>query len=138
MLRLIPIIALTLGTMAFAKIAKAQIADLKGQEPLTILEGSEWGPENGMDQFVLFMSGGDIAGFAGCNNFFGTYEQTGQKLTFGPLITTKKTCESVMGAEDAFLAALQSTRSFEASHKEINLINEDGRIALSMRRRDWD
>ncbi len=138
MFRIFAILAVTLGTLALAKISKAQIADLKGQEPLTTLEGSEWGPENGMDQFVLFMSGGDLAGFAGCNNFFGTYEQDGETLTLGPLITTKKMCDGVMGSEGAFLAALQSARSFEASHLEINLINEAGRVALSMRRRDWD
>jgi len=70
---------MTLGALAFTKIAQAQIADLKGQEPITTLEGTEWGPENGIGQFVQFLSGGDLAGWAGCNSFFGTYEQNGNQ-----------------------------------------------------------
>jgi len=69
MIRILSIGLMTLGALAFAKIAKAQIADLKGQEPLTNLEGTEWGPENGVGQFVQFLSGGDLAGWAGCNSF---------------------------------------------------------------------
>ena len=43
-----------------------------------------------------------------------------------------------MGAEEAFIAALENARGFEASHKEINILDEYGEVALSMRRRDWD
>jgi len=72
MIRILSIGLMTLGALAFAKVAKAQIADVKGQEPLTNLEGTEWGPENGIGQFVQFLSNGDLAGWAGCNSFFGT------------------------------------------------------------------
>lgn len=137
MIRILSIGLMTLGALAFAKIAKAQIADLKGQEPLTTLEGTEWGPENGMDQFVQFLSNGDLAGHAGCNSFFGTYEQNGKALKIGSMVTTKKACEN-LGMEQAFLAALTSARSFEASFKEMNILDENNEVALSMRRRDWD
>jgi len=137
MIRIASVVLMTLGTLAFAKIAKAQIADLKGQEPLTNLEGTEWGPENGVGQFVQFLSGGDLAGWAGCNSFFGTYEQTGNELKIGSMVMTKKACEN-LGMEQAFIAALESARGFEASHKEINILDENNEIGLSMRRRDWD
>jgi len=137
MIRIASIVLITLGSLAFAKIAKAQIADLKGQEPLTNLEGTEWGPENGMGQFVQFLSGGDLAGWAGCNSFFGTYEQDGNELKIGSMVMTKKACEN-LGMEQAFIAALESARGFEASHKEINILDENNQIGLSMRRRDWD
>ena len=136
--RLLSLALMTVGAMAVSKIAKAQIADLKGQEPLTTLEGSEWGPDNGIDQFVQFISDGDLAGSGGCNNFFGTYEQTENKLKIGSLIKTKKSCPDIMGAEEAFIAALENARGFEASQKEINILDEYGEVALSMRRRDWD
>ncbi|WP_034388030.1 META domain-containing protein [Hellea balneolensis] len=137
MIRLISIGLMTLGALAFTKIAKAQIADLKGQEPLTNLEGTEWGPENGMGQFVQFLSGGDMAGYAGCNSFFGTYEQNGNSLKIGSMVMTKKACEN-LGMEQAFIAALESARSFEASAKEMNILDENNEVGLSMRRRDWD
>jgi len=128
---------MTLGALAFAKMAKAQIADLNGQEPLTSLEGTEWGPENGVGQFVQFLSGGDLAGYAGCNSFFGTYEQNGNELKIGSMVMTKKACEN-LGMEQAFIAALESARSFEASAKEMNILDENNEVGLSMRRRDWD
>lgn len=137
MIRILSIGLMTLGALAFAKIAKAQIANLQGQEPLSNLEGTEWGPENGMGQFVQFLSGGDLAGYAGCNSFFGTYEQNGDKLKIGSMVMTKKACEN-LGMEQAFIAALTSARGFEASFKEMNILNENNEIGLSMRRRDWD
>mgnify|MGYP000250564626 CR=1 FL=1 len=137
MLRILTIGLMTVGALAFAKIAKAQIADLKGQEPLTNLEGTEWGPENGVGQFVQFLSNGDLAGYAGCNSFFGTYEQNGNQLKIGSMVTTKKACEN-LGMEQAFLAALETARGFEASAKEMNILDENNEVGLSMRRRDWD
>ncbi len=137
MIRILSIGLMTFGALAFAKIAKAQIANLKGQEPLTNLEGTEWGPENGIGQFVQFLSNGDLAGWAGCNSFFGTYEQNGNELKIGSMVVTKKACED-LGMEQAFLAALESARGFEASHKEMNILDENNEVGLSMRRRDWD
>ena len=137
MLRILSIGLMTLSALALAKIAKAQIADVTGQEPLTTLEGTEWGPENGIGQFVQFLSGGDLAGWAGCNSFFGTYEQNGNQLKIGSMVKTKKTCEN-QGMEDAFIAALETARGFEASAKEMNILDENNEVGLSMRRRDWD
>lgn len=137
MIRLVSIGLMALGALAFTKIAKAQIADLQGQEPLTNLEGTEWGPENGMGQFVQFLSDGDMAGYAGCNSFFGTYEQNGNSLKIGSMVMTKKACEN-LGMEQAFIAALESARSFEASFKEMNILDKNNEVGLSMRRRDWD
>jgi len=137
MIRILSIGLMTLGALAFAKMAKAQIADVSGQEPLTNLEGTEWGPENGVGQFVQFLSNGDLAGYAGCNSFFGTYEQNGNELKIGSMVTTKKACEN-LGMEQAFIAALKSARGFEASFKEMNILDENNEVGLSMRRRDWD
>ena len=137
-IRILSLALITVGAMAISKIAKAQIADLKGQEPLTTLAGSEWGPDNGMGQFVQFLSDGDLAGHGGCNQFYGTYEQDGPVLKIGSLVMTKKTCPDVMGAEEAFIAALETARGFEASAKEMNILDENGEVALSMRRRDLE
>jgi len=40
--------------------------------------------------------------------------------------------------EEAFLAALETARAFEASAKEMNILDENNEVGLSMRRRDWD
>lgn len=54
------------------------------------------------------------SGFAGCNNFFGSYELDGSSLKFGPLGSTRMLCEGVSGnVEIRFMQALEQTRTWE-------------------------
>ena len=53
------------------------------------------------------------------------------------MVVTKKECEN-LGMEQAFIAALETARGFEASHTEMNILDENNEIGLSMKRRDWD
>ncbi|WP_371397492.1 META domain-containing protein [Fretibacter rubidus] len=135
MLRPIPLLLATLALTACMKVSK----NIKAASPLPSLVGSEWAPEQSGDveQFVGFKSGGEIIGHGGCNRFFGTYEQTGDTLTIGPLASTKMACPH-LGAESAFLGALQDARSVEATHLKLLLKNEAGETLLTLRRRDWD
>ncbi len=135
MLRPFPILLLTLALSACVKVAK----NVQAQTPLTALAGSEWGPEgeNGDNQFVAFKSGGEVIGHGGCNRFFGTYQQSGEVLTFGPLASTKMACPN-LSDEQAFISALQSARRIEATHLRLVLKGEDGEPLLTLLRRDWD
>lgn len=134
-----PVILIGLALTACVKAAKTA----KAQAPLAVLEGSEWAPELeagaglGADMFVAFKSGGDVIGHGGCNRFFGSYEHSGNTLTFGPLASTRMACQDMSG-ERAFMQALQSTRTIEATHLRLVLLGEDGSPILSLRRRDWD
>jgi len=135
MLRPFPILLITLALSACVKVAK----NVKAQSPLTSLAGSEWGPEgpNSEDQFVAFKTGGEVIGHGGCNRFFGTYDQSGDALTFGPLASTKMACPNLQQEQD-FMQALQSAREIEATHMRLILKGEDGLPVLTLRRRDWD
>lgn len=135
MLRPFPILLLTLALSACVKVAK----NVQAQSPLSVLAGSEWGPEgaNADDQFVAFKTGGEVIGHGGCNRFFGTYNQEGDALTFGPLASTKMACPNLQ-QEQAFLSALQSARQIEATHMQLILKGENGQPLLTLRRRDWD
>ena len=135
MLRPFPILLVTLALSACVKVAK----NVKAQSTLSVLAGSEWGPDNanGSDQFVAFKTGGEVIGHGGCNRFFGSYDQSGDSLTFGPLASTKMACPN-LGEEQAFMQALQSARSIEATHLRLVLKGEDGAPVLTLRRRDWD
>lgn len=135
MLRPFPILLVTLALSACVKVAK----NVKAQSTLSVLAGSEWGPDNanGSDQFVAFKTGGEVIGHGGCNRFFGSYDQNGDSLTFGPLASTKMACPN-LGEEQAFMQALQSARSIEATHLRLVLKGEDGTPVLTLRRRDWD
>ena len=131
-----PIIPLALGAMAVVGCAKV-VSDAKKTQPLTSLAGSEWGFAD-TTQFIAFKSKGEVIGFGGCNNFFGSYVQDGQALTFGPLASTKKFCKGLMKGESSFLQSVQATRQYEATHLEMSFIGENGDVLLKLRRKDWD
>ncbi|WP_409432146.1 META domain-containing protein [Litorimonas sp. RW-G-Af-16] len=134
-LRILGTVALSVGLAACTKA----VTDHQAKRPLSDLAGSEWGPaDNAQDQFVAFKTAGEIIGSGGCNNFFGNYEQDGDKLTIGALASTRKMCPSGMEAEADFLARLQEARRIEATHKTLVIYDESGDMILELQRRDWD
>ena len=135
MLRPFPILLVTLALSACVKVAK----NIKAQSPLASLAGSEWGLEGSStsDQFVAFKDGGEVIGHGGCNRFFGSYDQNGDDLKFGPLASTKMACPN-LDEEQAFMSALQSARQIEATHLRLVLKGETGEPVLILKRRDWD
>jgi heat shock protein HslJ len=63
---------------------------------------------------ISFSGDGTVSGIGGCNTFSGTYTVDGSKLTFGALSSTKKACgDTVDTVEQAYLAALQATQTYE-------------------------
>lgn len=135
------LIPLALGALVVAGCTKA-VTEIRKAQPLTTLEGSEWGPlDNAVaDQFVGFKANGEIVGNGGCNNFFGQYTQEGTALTIGALASTKKMCadRDVMESEAAFMQLLQDTRRADGTHKALTLYGADDGILMQLRRRDWD
>lgn len=111
-----------------------------GERPLASLVGTEWGPVQGdLDQFVAFKSDGDVVGSGGCNNFFGSFTQTGRLVSFGPLASTRKACpQPVMNAERDFLQLLEQVRAVDATFKKLTLYGDNDQVLATLRRRDWD
>ena len=136
MLRPLPILIAGFLLTACVKMASAN----KKAIPMTVLAGSEWEPSSPLstrEQFVAFKSDGAINGHAGCNRFFGQYEQDGIILKVGPLASTKMACDA-MKAEHEFMQALQNTRTMDLSHMQLSLLGEQGEVLMQLRRRDWD
>ncbi|MDX1413703.1 MAG: META domain-containing protein, partial [Candidatus Promineifilaceae bacterium] len=71
---------------------------------------------------------GQIAGSAGCNNYFGTYELNGDALSIGPTGSSMRFCEpeEVMLQETAYLALLSTVTSYEIAGDQLQLKNEAG------------
>ncbi|MGB6231680.1 MAG: META domain-containing protein [Litorimonas sp.] len=108
--------------------------------PLDTLVGTEWGmADDEVDRFVAFKPGGEVVGNGGCNNFFGSFTQSGRVVTFGPLASTRKVCpDPVMQAERDWLDLLGRVRAVDATRLELRLFGEDGSELAVLRRRDWD
>ena len=65
-------------------------------------------------------------GFAGCNNFSGTFETTGSQISLSALMTTRKACVDIMSAEVQFLAVLEQATSFIISEEALTFSNKAG------------
>lgn len=72
----------------------------------------------------------NVHGFSGCNNFTGTFELDEDRLTFGPLASTRKTCFGGMEQEHAFLGALGATERYEIQGQNLALFG-DGEEAVA-------
>ena len=78
---------------------------------------------------ITFAEDGRVFGFAGCNNFTGTYQITDQQLTMGPLAVTKKACiEAIDKQENRFVATLSDINEFHIAENGVLRLNAaDGR-----------
>ena len=112
--------------------------------PANPLEG-EWnvtGYNNGKEAVVSPVSGTTltaiftadaVSGSAGCNDYNGAYTLDGDKVTIGPLATTRKACEpAVMDQEAAFLTALQTPATVEQNGGVVTLRAADGATQVTL------
>ncbi|MBG0791745.1 MAG: META domain-containing protein [Desulfovibrionaceae bacterium] len=80
--------------------------------------GKKWMVENlysrdvaGADLTIEFFADGTVKAFGGCNQMTGTYTLDGDKLTFGPMASTKKSCGAALDEQEysfsTFLAIVE-------------------------------
>lgn len=70
-----------------------------------------------------FGADGTVSGNATCNTYNGSYATDGDKLTIGPLATTRMACASdeLNAQEMQYLAALQNAATFEISNGTLTI-----------------
>jgi putative lipoprotein len=80
---------------------------------------------------------GKVTGSGGCNRISGRAEVQGERITFGPMISTKMACPpAIMDQESKFLAALGDVQRFkvDAGKGKLILFNGTGRPILVLTR----
>ena len=86
-----------------------------------ILSGTVWlvediagrGVIDNAQATIRFEADARVSGRTGCNRFNGTATIEGNKVTFGPLATTRRACvPALMDQEKRFLKAVGEVRSF--------------------------
>lgn len=91
-------------------------------------------PPTQTEPFLVF--GGEpgrVVGSGGCNRLAGPYEQSGDKLTFGPLASTKMACATGMDTEDAFHQALSKTATYAINgDDELELRDSAGALLATL------
>jgi heat shock protein HslJ len=83
---------------------------------------------------AVFGPDGTVAGSSGCNTYSGSYTVDNGALTISQMISTQKACDTptgVMDQESAYLAALQSSVSFQNDGATLTLMNADGQNTVS-------
>ena len=102
-----------------------------GDAPVAELGGTAWtlADLGGTADFtrlvptLKFGADGTVSGFAGCNQFNGSYTVTGDALSMGPVATTKMGCERPASAVEAeYLAALAGVTEW--------FLGTDGQLTL--------
>jgi heat shock protein HslJ len=76
---------------------------------------------------------GRVAGFGGCNRYFGTYALDGAALRFGGLGMTRMACPQGMGLEQQLTEALAAARRYEIEDRELTLLGDAGVVAKFVR-----
>lgn len=76
---------------------------------------------------------GTYSGFAGCNNYTGTFDLKGGEIVFGPAGATRKMCvPAVMDQETKFFEALKSGLSWKIEETKLVLTKADSKTALRL------
>jgi heat shock protein HslJ len=111
------------------------------------LSGSEWRPSligtlkipESTELFIKIKCEGKLAGHGGCNQFFGTYSISGNKIDFGPIGSTRMACEKlVMDLESTFLSTLDDVEMFQREKTELEFSNAKGKQKIRLIQTDWD
>jgi heat shock protein HslJ len=72
---------------------------------------------------------GQVKGSSGCNSYSGSYQVEGDKISFGPLMSTLMACldpEGVMDQETMYLAWLQDAQTYQIQDDQLLIFRSDG------------
>ncbi|WP_209629577.1 META domain-containing protein [Methanofollis sp. W23] len=86
----------------------------------------------GTEITAVFDDEGTVAGSAGCNRYFASYEVNGTEMSIGPAGTTLMACpdEDIAEQERTYLALLNTTASFVIEGDRLSLMDEHGTVVL--------
>jgi heat shock protein HslJ len=108
---------------------------------LNVLEGTAWqaaeiegtGVLDRAPSTIVFDAGQKIAGRAGCNRYFGSFEQSGDAVTIKPTGSTRMACApDVMDQEGKFLSALEAVKTARRESDKLLLLDGGGRVRMRL------
>ena len=71
-----------------------------------------------------------LSGFAGCNNYFGTYDPESKQLDFSKMGMSRKMCPD-MTVENAFVNNLKNVSYYKIENKILSFYNADNEVLIS-------
>jgi heat shock protein HslJ len=105
------------------------------------LAGTHWvvtsidgkAPVRGPELVADFGADGRVSGDAGCNSFSGPYIQTGLKVSFGELLSTRRACVEAdrQQQETRLLAIMQGETTVRLQSDRLSLRGKSGSLVLT-------
>ena len=95
---------------------------------LTSLDGS-----SPLGNFSLSFADGQVSGQAGCNSYFGGFEQAGSSLSIPMIGMTEMFCmepEGIMDQESLYLGILSRGSTFSVTGSQLRIESSDGAFLL--------
>ena len=74
------------------------------------------------------------SGFAGCNQFSGSYSLASESLKFSALAMTRMFCAETADLEQGYVSALQATGSYRVSGTRLELLSDPRIVAVFEKR----
>jgi copper homeostasis protein (lipoprotein) len=93
-----------------------------GDTPVTVAS-QQWEPH-----FILNPQSRRVGGSGGCNRLMGSYELTGDRLTFGQMAGTMMACPEGMDIERTFLQALGQVKQWKIAGQHLELFDAAGKL----------
>ena len=82
--------------------------------------------------YIQFAEDGRVNGNSSCNQFSGSYTQSGSELSFGQMASTRKMCpDHFMEQETRFLEALAMVAKVEMQNELLLLLDNDGKELIT-------
>jgi heat shock protein HslJ len=103
-----------------------RLVRLKGQEIPVLKAGME-------PAYLRLTDEKRVGGSSGCNRIAGEYRQTGNRIEFSPLISTRRACLFGMAEEDAFLKALERARIWKRQGDTLRLYDANDELLMEMK-----
>jgi heat shock protein HslJ len=105
---------------------------------MTMYNNGKGGFQSGMADVrvtAVFDEHGMVAGYGGCNNYFATYTAGGNKITIGPVGSTRKACaQPIMDQETAYFRALESAATYKIDGDRLTMRTAEDAAAVEFRR----
>jgi len=96
--------------------------------PLTVIAGAR------QPHIVLSTENSSVKGFAGCNALSGKFTQSADGVRFGPLITTRMSCQGTGNELEArFLGALEATTASRIVGNILELRDASGALRMRLK-----
>jgi len=85
--------------------------------------------ENLKEPYFILKADNKIAGFGGCNRFFGNYRVTPTQISLGAMAMTRMMCKGSMELEQNFQKVLQEATHYKIQGENLQLFSNNQLLA---------